>query len=136
MEFKEILSILGTIGTFVLGGFSIYLKVSPKAQTKAKEIQETIAKITANTVIYIAEAEKEYKNWTGGAKFDKVVTDLYKLIPEGLNKIITRDMIEDIVQSTFDEIKVYLTVKMDRVADGIEIKKVEAEEVNTKDSVG
>lgn len=131
MDYEQIISILSTICTIILGAFSIYLKTSAKAQTKAKKIQEAIAEITAKAVIFIAEAEEQYRDWTGGEKFDKVVNELYELIPDGLNKIITKNMIEEIVQSTFDEIKVYLTAKMDNALD-----KTELNEIETEDSVG
>lgn len=131
MDYEQIISILSTICTIILGAFSIYLKTSAKAQTKAKKIQEAIAEITAKAVIFIAEAEEQYRDWTGGEKFDKVVNELYELIPDGLNKIITKNTIEEIVQSTFDEIKVYLTAKMDNALD-----KTELNEIETEDSVG
>lgn len=131
MDYEQIISIISTICTIILGAFSIYLKTSTKAQTKAKKIQEAIAEITAKAVIFIAEAEEQYRDWTGGEKFDKVVNELYELIPDGLNKIITKNMIEEIVQSTFDEIKVYLTAKMDNALD-----KAELNEIETEDSVG
>lgn len=122
MDLQAILSVLGTIGTVLLGALSIYLKTSAKAKTKAKEIADKIGEITAQAVVLIAEAEKEYKNWTGGEKFTRVVDQLYALVPEGINMIITRDMIEEIVQSTFDQIKEYATAKMDETVEKIEIK--------------
>ena len=36
MDLQAILSVLGTIGTVLLGALSIYLKTSAKAKTKAK----------------------------------------------------------------------------------------------------
>ena len=122
MDIQAILSVLGTIGTVLLGALSIYLKTSAKAKTKAKEIADKIGEITAQAVVFIANAEKEYKDWTGGEKFTRVVDQLYALVPEGINMIITREMIEEIVQSTFDQIKEYTTAKMDETVEKIEVK--------------
>lgn len=121
MDLQNILSALSTIGMLILGAFSIYLKTSAKAQTKAKEISDKISEIIAQAVVLIAKAEEEYKDWTGGEKFNAVVTELYELVPEVLRGIITRDMIEDIVQSTFDEIKKYATAKMDEAVEKIDV---------------
>lgn len=122
MDLQTILSVLGTIGTILLGALSIYLKTSAKAKTKAKEIADKIGEITAQAVVFIANAEKEYKDWTGGEKFTRVVDQLYALVPEGINMIITREMIEEIVQSTFDQIKEYATAKMDETVEKIEVE--------------
>lgn len=122
MDLQAILSVLGTIGTVLLGALSIYLKTSAKAKTKAKEIADKIGEVTAQAVVFIANAEKEYKDWTGGEKFTRVVDQLYASIPEGINMIITREMIEDIVQSTFDQIKEYTTAKMDETVEKIEVE--------------
>ena len=122
MDLQVILSVLGTIGTVLLGALSIYLKTSAKAKTKAKEIADKIGEITAQAVVFIANAEKEYKDWTGGEKFTRVVDQLYALVPEGINMIITREMIEEIVQSTFDQIKEYATAKMDETVEKIEVE--------------
>lgn len=122
MDLQAILSVLGTIGTVLLGALSIYLKTSAKAKTKAKEIADKIGEITAQAVVFIANAEKEYKDWTGGEKFTHVVDQLYALVPEGINMIITREMIEEIVQSTFDQIKEYATAKMDETVEKIEVE--------------
>lgn len=122
MDLQAILSVLGTIGTILLGALSIYLKTSAKAKTKAKEIADKIGEITAQAVVFIANAEKEYKDWTGGEKFTRVVDQLYALVPEGINMIITREMIEEIVQSTFDQIKEYTTAKMDETVEKIEVE--------------
>ena len=122
MDLQAILSVLGTIGTILLGAFSIYLKTSAKAKTKAKEIADKIGEITAQAVVFIANAEKEYKDWTGGEKFTRVVDQLYALVPEGINMIITREMIEEIVQSTFDQIKEYAKEKMDETVEKIKVE--------------
>ena len=124
MEFQNILNLLQTVFSLIVAGIALYLKFSTKAQTKAKEVQEVISEITARAVIYIREAEENYKDTTkaGGKKFAQVVDKLYALVPEGLNKIITREMIEEIVQSTFNEIEEDARTALDKAVDKINVK--------------
>lgn len=124
MEFQNILNLLQTVFSLIVAGIALYLKFSTKAQTKAKEVQEVISEITTRAVIYIREAEENYKDTTkaGGEKFAQVVDKLYALVPEGLNKIITRAMIEEIVQSTFNEIEEYARTTLDKAVDKISVK--------------
>ncbi|MCR1960181.1 hypothetical protein CWE04_11980 [Thomasclavelia cocleata] len=119
MNLEIIYSILTTIATLITGGLAIYLETSKKAQEKAKEIQEVIAELTAKTVIYIKEAEENYKDTTkmGGKKFNEVVDKLYALVPTAIKTIITKSMIEEIVQSTFEEIEEYVQLQLDNAID-------------------
>ena len=121
MDLQNIYSILSGIGMVVLGALSVYLKTSTKARTKARQIAEMLGELNAKAVIFIAKAEEEYKDWTGGEKFDIVVSELYDLVPNILKAIITKEMIEEIVQSTFDEIKKYATAKMDEAVENIDV---------------
>lgn len=125
MNTQEILSLIQSLIMLGCGGLTLYFKFSTKAQTKAKEIQELIAQITAQAVVYIAEAEKDYKDTTqsGGKKFEQVVSKLYDLVPDALHGIITKEMISEIVQSTFDEIQEYVRLQLDNSIDKIEVKK-------------
>ena len=125
MNTQEILSLIQSLIMLGCGGLALYFKFSTKAQTKAKEIQELIAQITAQAVVYIAEAEKDYKDTTqsGGKKFEQVVSKLYDLVPDALHSIITKEMISEIVQSTFDEIQEYVRLQLDNSIDKIEVKK-------------
>lgn len=125
MNTQEILSLIQSLIMLGCGGLALYFKFSTKAQTKAKEIQELIAQITAQAVVYIAEAEKDYKDTTqsGGKKFEQVVSKLYDLVPDALHGIITKEMISEIVQSTFDEIQEYVRLQLDNSIDKIEVKK-------------
>lgn len=124
MDTNTILEVLKTIGMLLCGGLALYFKFSTKAQTKAKQIQEVFAEITAKAVIFIKEAEEEYKDTTnaGGEKFEQVVNKLHALIPAGFQEIITREIIENIVQSTFDEIEEYVKIQLDKAADKIDVK--------------
>ena len=127
MNMQQFLEILQTIITLLVGGLALYFKFSTKAQTKAKQVQKVIADIRANVVIYIRKAEENFNDTTnaGGKKFGQVVTKLYDLVPEGLNKIITKEMIKEIVQSTFNEIEEYTKLQFDEVVDKIPVKKTE-----------
>lgn len=102
--------------TVVFGGLALYFKYSAKAQAKAKEVQETISKVTADAVIFIKEAEEQYKDTTkaGGEKFKEVVNRLYSVVPQPLQSIITKKMVEEIVQSTFNEIEQYVQLQLDK----------------------
>ena len=102
--------------TVVFGGLALYFKYSAKAQAKAKVAQETISKVTADAVIFIKEAEEQYKDTTkaGGEKFKEVVNRLYGVVPQPLQGIITKKMVEEIVQSTFNEIEQYVQLQLDK----------------------
>lgn len=119
MEHTQVLEVLKTLLTVLCGGFALYFKFSTKAQTKAKQVQETIAKITAQAVVFIKEAEEDYKDTTntGGYKFNQVVTKLHSLVPSQLQGIITQEMIAEIVQRTFDEIEGYVKLQLDNTVD-------------------
>ena len=125
MNTQEILSLVQSLIMLGCGGLALYFKFSTKAQTKAKEVQELVAQITAQAVVYIAEAERDYKDTTqsGGKKFEQVVNKLYDLVPDALHGIITKEMISEIVQSTFDEIQEYVRLQLDNAVDKIEVKK-------------
>ena len=122
MDLDMIFNVLQTIAYLVLGGLAIWFKYSENAQKKAKQVQETLAELAANAVILIRQAEEDYIDATnaGGKKFGQVVEQLYSLVPEGLNKIITKSMIEDIVQSTFDEIENYVALQLDKTIEVVD----------------
>lgn len=111
----EVLEVLKMLLTLVCGGLALYFKLSAAAQTKGKQIQQTIAEITAKAIIFIKEAEEMYKDTTnmGGVKFNLVVDRLHNLVPVQLQMIITEEMIGNIVQSTFDEIEAYVKLQLD-----------------------
>lgn len=124
MDFQTIYNVLVTVVAITIGGLSLYLKTSVKAQTKAKEIQETMALIMGEAVVYIRKAEEDYKDTTkkGGEKFEEVVDKLYSLVPDALKPIITEDRIKDIVQSTFDEVENYVKLQLDNTVDKVDVK--------------
>lgn len=116
MDYELIIEGLKFAAYLIIGGLALYFKHSAKAQTKGKQIQETIANITAKAVIFIKEAEEEFKDTTemGGEKFALVVARLHALVPEPLQVIITEEMIGNIVQRTFDEIEEYVKLQLDK----------------------
>lgn len=116
MNSEIFLEIIQYCGVLLLGGISLYLTYSQKAQEKAKQVQEVLSTVTAKAVIFIKEAEEKYKDTTnmGGTKFNEVVDRLYDLTPTPLQMIITREMIAEIVQSTFDQIEEYVKLQLDK----------------------
>ncbi len=125
MNLEMILNVVQTGAYIVLGGLAIWFKTSEKAQKKAKEIQETLAELGAQAIILIKQAEEDYKDLSnsGGQKFNQVVEQLYSLVPNGLNRIVDREMIEDLVQSTFDQIEEYVKLQLDKATEKIEVKE-------------
>ena len=122
MDLNTILEYGQALLTLICGGLALYFKFSTKANTKAKQVQELIANIMAKAVIFIKEAEEQYKDVTnsGGVKFAQVVDKLYALVPDALKGIITKEMIENIVQSTFDEIEKYVKLQLDDAIEKID----------------
>lgn len=125
MNLEMILNVVQFMAYIVLGALVIWFKTSEKAQKKAKEIQEVLADLGAQAIILIKQAEEDYKDVTnaGGDKFNQVVDQLFSLVPDGLNRIIDREMIEDIVQSTFDEIEEYVKLQLDKATEKIEVEE-------------
>lgn len=108
----DYLEILKTIGLVIFGGLALYIEYN-------KKVQEKIAEITGKAVAFIKEAEELYKDTTkaGDAKKTWVVNKLYELVPKPLNMIITRNMIDQIVESTFEEIEKYAKQQLDKQVD-------------------
>lgn len=109
MDYMEIIK---TILMIALGGLAIYFKCN-------EQLQKKVTEITAKAITLIKEAEEIYSDGTkqGGKRFEWVVNELYKLIPTPFNKIITKTMIAEIVQSTFNEIKGYTEIQLDKLTD-------------------
>ena len=124
MNFQDIYNVLVTLVAVIVGGLSLYFKTSAKAQAKAKEVQDVMAMIMGEVVVYIRKAEEDYKDTTnaGGKKFNEVVNKLWSLVPVSLRPIITRQMIKDIVQSTFDEVENYVKLQLDNAVDKLDDK--------------
>lgn len=66
----------------------------------------------------IAQAEAAYGDAkTGGIKFEWVCGKVYSMVPVPLNAIITRQMVESLVQSTFDAMTAYAKIQLDKLLD-------------------
>lgn len=101
----DILEIAKWIVIAILGGLALYAKTNQK-----------LAELAAKAVIFIKEAELAYKDSTksGGAKFEFVVNKLYTFVPAVLKPIITKDILEDITQRTFDQVEAYAKEQLDK----------------------
>ena len=66
----------------------------------------------------IAQAEKTYDDASnGGIKFRWVCDKAYSMVPIPLNAIITKQMVEGLVQSTFDVMAAYAKLQLDKLLD-------------------
>jgi len=117
------IEITGYILTVLLGALSVYLKRSAAAQKKSAEIENWLLSARASAEEYIARAEKEFKGTQrGGEKFEWVVSCIFALIPEQLQRFITRNIIAETVQAAFDCMADYASAKLDRALSGGEGK--------------
>ena len=109
------LDILATVVAVLFGGLSWYLKVSATGAKLKESVEKTLKELSSKAVEYIAEAEEAYVDASkaGGQKFEYVVDALMKLIPDQLEVIITREMVSEIVQSTFEAIEHYAQTALD-----------------------
>ena len=97
----------------LLGGCILYYRGNVKLQSAVAGL--------------ITEAEQSFNSVKcGGQKFAWVVGKLYDLIPTALKTIITKQMVERIVQGTFDSMARYAKSQMDKIVDkALEDKKEE-----------
>ena len=111
------LEIIVTVGYILLGAIALYYKSNSLLQSKV------------NTLINIAEENiTGFKR--GGERFVWVVDTLYKWVPVPLRGIISRSVIEDIVQRTFDNVKLFAKRELDK-----QLEKI-LENSNTKTDSG
>lgn len=73
-------------------------------------------KIRNSSIKYIAQAEDMYKDTvkSGGQKFQWVVETIYDIVPVPFKIILTKKMIEKIVQSTFDGLEEYAKLQLEK----------------------
>ena len=108
--------ILSYILTIALGALSLYFKHSAAAQSKAASVENWIAALRSGAEKYIVQAEETFAGTQrGGEKFKWVVDVLYAKVPTSLKNAITKEMIEDMVQGTFDAMAKYATTQLDRL---------------------
>ncbi|MEA5135721.1 MAG: hypothetical protein VB035_06235 [Candidatus Fimivivens sp.] len=78
----------------------------------------TNAKLQQFVAGLIVQAEKKYTDAKiGGVKFAWVCGKIYSMIPAPLQAIVTRQMIETLVQGTFDAMAAYAKTQMDKLID-------------------
>ena len=102
--FENIIEILQWTGLLLLGvGLAYY-------RTNAK-LQEYVAGL-------IASAERRYTDTkSGGVKFAFVCDRIYDMVPLPLRVVITRQMVEQLVQGTFDAMAKYAKTQFDKTVD-------------------
>lgn len=78
----------------------------------------TNAKLQQFVAGLITQAELTYNDTkTGGLKFAWVCGKIYNMIPAPVRAIVTRQMIETLVQGTFDAMAAYAKTQMDKLVD-------------------
>lgn len=94
-----------TVGYVILGGIIAYYKGNATIKGKAAEVIKT--------------AEKEFKGvQRGGERFEWAVDYLYSLVPAPLKAVISRSVIENMVQHTFDTMTEFAKEQIDKVVEG------------------
>ena len=103
MTIEAIIEILKWLALFTLGAASIYYQTNTKISSYAAKL--------------IDEAEHTYKDATrsGGEKFEWVVNSLYAMVPTVLRPLVSRQMLESLVQSTFDAMEHYALLQINQL---------------------
>lgn len=112
MDWNAILDVLQWVLYFVLGGLAIYMNVSGKA----KGLKQALTDFVTNIVIYINEAEDEHDK-IGAEKKSEVVAKLYDMLPKTAQKIISKDLIDEVVENVFQEVKAYAVKQLDKAVE-------------------
>ena len=103
-ESINIMEVLQWAGLLLLGAVLAYYRTSAK-------LQRFVAGL-------ITQAELAYNGTkTGGVKFAWVCGKIYNMMPVPLRAIVTRQMIENIVQGTFDAMAAYAKTQIDKLVD-------------------
>lgn len=114
MSIDTILSCLQWLAYFVLGGLAIYMRVSGKVAG----LKEALTDLITNIVVYINEAEDKHE-MLGAEKKAEVVEKIYALLPIVAQKFITEDLIDEIVESVFQEVKAYAIKQLDNAVETV-----------------
>ncbi|HWP50556.1 MAG TPA: hypothetical protein VN626_02550 [Clostridia bacterium] len=103
-ETSTLFEALKWLALLLLGLVVVYYRTSTK-------LQGVIANL-------IAQAEAAYGDAkAGGIKFEWVCRKVYSLVPVPLNTIITKQIVESLVQSTFDTMTAYAKMQLDKLLD-------------------
>lgn len=110
MELKDILAILNPLLTIAVFYMVSYLSTRVKLTERVSEA--------------INETEKKYEGAQKASqdKLDYAIDILYGYVPAYLKPLITKALIENILQGMFDETKKFADMQLDRVADKINDK--------------
>lgn len=110
MSMETVFEVIKWAAILLLGGLSLYFKSK--------------AALTEKVSGLIVQAEDTYKSATksGGQKMNWVVDHLYIYVPIWLRPLITRSVIERIVQFVFDNIEAYAKMQLDKLVDAIQAK--------------
>ncbi len=103
MTIDAAIELLKWLALFTLGAASLYY--------------QTNTKISCYVAKLIDEAEHVYQDATksGGQKFEWVGDTLYGMVPALLKPFITRQVLENLVQSTFDAMQQYALTQIGRL---------------------
>lgn len=115
VNLEALMQILVPILTILLGALSAYFRANER--------------LRKSSIKYIAQAEEMYKDTSnaGVQKFEWVVDTLYNLVPKTMKIVITKKLIESIVQSTFDGIEAYAKTQLEKAIDKYVLNKIEDE---------
>lgn len=103
-ESINLIEILQWTGLLLLGAGLSYYRTNTKLQKRV--------------AFLISQAEASFVGAkVGGKKFAWVCDTLYGVIPAPLRVIITRQMIEEIVQGTFNSMATYTKMQFDKLVD-------------------
>lgn len=86
----------------IFGGVSLYFKCNATLKSKASEL--------------IADAEEEYQGYLGSGheKMNAVISNLYTYIPAPFKILFSETMLQNLVQSVFDNIQKYAKTQIDK----------------------
>lgn len=98
-------NVIITVLLVVLGFLSTYLKTRDNLKKQTGDLINT--------------AESMYNSGDGDMKFTFVVETLYSFVPSPLNLILNKHIIEELVQTTFDEMQNFAIKQLDKVTDKV-----------------
>lgn len=126
MSNEILMSILKEVLFVIAGGLFVFAKsyYTIKKEKINSQKEKVISDVTAKASGLITEAEKEYSSYfkAGGLKKEWVVNHLYNFIPVKIRPFISRELIEDIVQTIFDGTQDYAKTQLNKAIGKVEEK--------------
>lgn len=120
MTTNILLEVLGYVVSVVLAFVSWYFKNSAKAKEKVAEVNNVFETLSKKAVEYIAKAEDLYKDIekSGQAKAAYVLDEIYtKYVPSDVQQLITKEMVEELIQNRFNDMQNFAAVQLDQLLD-------------------